>query len=247
MEETTLEGSGALSVLTSPALGLISATSVTELVYRRLQAQILAGLAAGLPLRLNEIAAELGVSTTPVRMALERLAGEGLVVLSGRRGARVAPLSLTDFRDIYSVRRALEGAAARLGVAQLTDTDLAEMKQLLVECDRIAISADPEVDTYLRIEWQVHEVCYKATGHRRLFKEIQAYRRQAERYFRLVLLDGANLIEDLAHQHAFYEACSTRVPSDSEGMAQLLLDWTVERVAPLIKKASQLDDQNLSP
>jgi DNA-binding GntR family transcriptional regulator len=224
--------------LASSEMGVISATSVTELVYRRLQAQILAGLAAGLPLRLNEISGELGVSTTPVRMALERLAADGLVVHAGRKGARVAPLSLTDFRDIYAVRRALEGAAARLGAPRLTDTALDEMNQSLVKCDRIATSPDPEVDTYLRLEWAVHEICYRATGHQRLFKEIRAYRRQAERYFRLVLLDSSNLVEDLEHQHAFLEACLRRSPGDAEGMAHLLLDWTVERVAPLIQRAS---------
>jgi len=228
--------------LASSELGVISAASVTELVYRRLQAQILAGLAPGLPLRLNEISGELGVSTTPVRMALERLAADGLVVLAGRKGARVAPLSLTDFRDIYAVRRALEAAAARLGAELLTDTNLAEMSQLLVKCDRIATSPDPEVDSYLRLEWAMHEICYRATGHQRLFKEIRAYRRQAERYFRLVLLDSSNLTEDFEHQHAFLEACARRSPADSEGMARLLLDWTVERVAPLIQCASGPDE-----
>jgi DNA-binding GntR family transcriptional regulator len=218
----------------SPQMGAISIASVTELVYRRLHAQILARMGPGQPLRLNDIAAELGVSTTPVRMAIERLAADGLVVQAGRRGASVAPLSLPDFRDIYAVRRGLEGAAARLGAALLTDAAIAQMRLQLHQLDRIARAPDPEVDTYLKVEWEMHEICYRAPGHQRLLKEVQAYRRQADRYFRLVLLENVNLLDDLEQQRAFCEACAQRDPTQAERSAQMLLDWTVERVAPLI-------------
>ena len=218
--------------------GALSIASVTELVYRRLHGQILAQMGPGQPLRLNDIAAELGVSTTPVRMAIERLAADGLVVQAGRKGASVAPLSLPDFRDIYAVRRGLEGVAARLGAPQLTDAAIGQMRFQLDELNRIAQAPNPEVDTYLQVEWEMHEICYRAPGHIRLLKEIQAYRRQAERYFRLLLLENVNLLDDLEQQRDFCEACGQRDPNRSEGSAQLLLDWTVERVAPLIRGLS---------
>lgn len=222
----------------APQMGLISSASVTELVYRRLHAQILTRMSPDQPLRPNDIAAELGVSTTPVRTAIERLAADGLVVQAGRRGATVAPLSLPDFLDIYAVRRGLEGAAARLGAPLLTDAALAQMELRLRQLDRIAGAADPEVDAYLQVEWEMHEICYQAPGHRRLLKEVQAYRRQAERYFRLVLLENVNLLDDLEQQRAFHEACTQRDHTRAEESVHMLLDWTVERVAPLIGELS---------
>jgi DNA-binding GntR family transcriptional regulator len=217
------------------APGVLSIASVTEVVYQHLRLRILSGMTPGQPLRLNDVAAELGVSTTPVRMAIERLAGDGLVLHAGRKGASVAPLSLSDFQDIYAVRRGLEGTAARLGAGALTDSDISRMRLGLRRLDQIAASHKLQLDVYLEVEWEMHETCYRAAAHQRLLREIQAYRRQAERYFRLALHEGVNVRDDLEHQHHFFDACAERDPDRAETVAQLLLDWTVERVAPLIR------------
>jgi DNA-binding GntR family transcriptional regulator len=147
----------------------------------------------------------------------------------------VAPLSLVDFKDIYAVRRGLEGTAALLGTPSITDADIAKMRAVLTQLDRVSAAAEINVDLYLTLEWEMHLTCYQASGHQRLLGEIQSYRRQAERYFRLALGDGVNLLDDLRHQRGFCAACTDRDPQQAESMAQLLLDWTVERVAPLIE------------
>jgi DNA-binding GntR family transcriptional regulator len=233
-EEGTASGRGGVT-----GKGELMISSVTELVYERLRSQILAGSAPGQPLRLVEIADELGVSTTPVRMALERLAAEGLVIQAGRRGASVAPISLSDFQDIYAIRRGLEGTAARLGAIHLTDSDTEKMTELLAQLEAVVDAAEPDVDSYLNLEWQIHELCYRAAGRARLWMEIQAYRRHAERYFRLVLLDKVNLVEDIEHQRRFCAACMERDSAQAEEAAQLLLDWTVDRAGSFIEQAQR--------
>lgn len=220
----------------------LAIASVTEVVYSHLRLTILRGMAPGQPLRLNNLAAELGVSTTPVRMALERLAADGLVLQEGRRGATVAPLSLSDFEDIYAVRRCLEGAAARLGSSQITDAEAEVVNSLRQRLDQIGTSPNPEVDMYLDVEWAIHEVCYGACGHSRMLKEIQAFRRQAERYFRLALAEGMNLLDDLQRQRDFCQACLERDPGMAETVATELLDWTVERVAPILTQSGAVGD-----
>ena len=62
----------------------------------------------------GDLAGELGISRTPVREALIRLANEGLVEVVPRHGMRVLPVSPTDMREIYVVLTALESAAAEL-------------------------------------------------------------------------------------------------------------------------------------
>lgn len=223
--------------LASAANGIapaLSIASVTEVVYGHLRRQILRGMAPGHPLRLNTLAGELGVSTTPVRMALERLAADGLVLQAGRRGATVAPLSLADFQDIYAVRRCLEGAAARLGAALMTDSEREAMRQLSHRIDEVVRSEHPDLDQYLEVEWKMHEVCYAACHHERMLAEIRSFRRQAERYFRLALTEGMNVLEDTDQQRIFCSVCVTGDAADAERVAIALLDWTVERVAPIL-------------
>ncbi len=212
----------------------LSIASVTEVVYEHLRKRILTGMQPGQPLRLNTLAAELGVSTTPVRMALEKLGADGLVLQEGRRSATVAPLSLADFKDIYAVRRCLEGAAARAGTARMDTQDRSAMMAQHQILDEMASRADPDLDRYLEVEWRMHEICYEAAGHPRMLREIQSFRRQAERYFRLALTEGMNFLEDLEHQREFFHACYRGDAEAAEDVATALLDWTVERVAPIL-------------
>jgi DNA-binding GntR family transcriptional regulator len=77
----------------------------------------------------GNVARQLGVSTTPVREALHRLAKDGLVVLNRYRGARVANMTARDVREIFQLREVLEPLAAELALPRFTDADLAVMHE----------------------------------------------------------------------------------------------------------------------
>ena len=62
----------------------------------------------------GELAAELGISRTPLREALIRLQNEGLIEIIPRHGMRVSPVSATDMKEIYEVLTALESYAVEL-------------------------------------------------------------------------------------------------------------------------------------
>lgn len=86
---------------------------LAEQVYNTLRAHLRSGLiVAGQPLQEVQLAEKLGVSRTPVREALTRLASEGLVTADGRSFV-VPALSLADVDDIYEVRFLIEPAAIR--------------------------------------------------------------------------------------------------------------------------------------
>jgi DNA-binding GntR family transcriptional regulator len=80
-------------------------------------------------LQAADLAARLGVSVTPVREALIRLQGDGLVVCRPNRGAVVAPLSVREVRDLYETRSALEGLAAGLAAARAERTHLDALRR----------------------------------------------------------------------------------------------------------------------
>jgi DNA-binding GntR family transcriptional regulator len=85
-----------------------------QFVVATLRAEILGGLhPPDTRLRQEEVAARLGVSTTPVREAFRDLLAEGLIGLDAHRGALVRGLTLADVREIYRMRVALEPLLAR--------------------------------------------------------------------------------------------------------------------------------------
>jgi DNA-binding GntR family transcriptional regulator len=73
------------------------------------------------------IAAELGLSRTPVREALRLLQAEGLVVSERNRGAMVRPLSPTEVDDLYGLRIRLESYAVELATERATETERGEL------------------------------------------------------------------------------------------------------------------------
>ena len=89
-----------------------------------------------------EVARQLGVSTTPVREALQRLGQDGLVVLSRYRGATVAEMTETDVREIYELREAFEPMAATLAVPVLTDEDFEEMRNAITHASSAITRGD---------------------------------------------------------------------------------------------------------
>ena len=97
--------------------------SKADLVHRQLKEEIELGeLAPGTPLSELPLVERTGVSRTPVREALRRLAAEGLVDLVPRQGARVSRVSLQSVRDLFDFRSLLEPAAIR----QATDAAAAD-------------------------------------------------------------------------------------------------------------------------
>lgn len=112
----------------------ITATTVVDQVTAEIRRSIVAGLLRpGQELSLRELATQLGVSTIPVREALRRLEGQGLLTPGGARSsARVAPLDAEDLRGIYRLREVLEPEIAARACRLLSEEEL----------DRLAVMAE---------------------------------------------------------------------------------------------------------
>lgn len=76
-------------------------------------------------------AAALGISRTPVREAIQRLAAEGLVETFPKRGTLVARLSPRDVRESFELREAVEGMCAKLAAERRSEGDLADLRNAL--------------------------------------------------------------------------------------------------------------------
>ena len=112
----------------------LAVQSVTDRVYHELRHRILVGeLAADARLHQEAISADLGVSRTPVREALGRLASDGLVELLPNRGARVADVTREDMAASYQARLVIEPAAARLAAARRDTSAIGAMRAAIAE------------------------------------------------------------------------------------------------------------------
>ncbi len=95
----------------------------------------------------RELTVELGIGRTPVREALQRLAGEGLVVHYPHRGMVVAEISATSTRDIYEFRSLIDSEAARLAAMRRTDAEAERLANLASALSDFASGSD--VDRYV--------------------------------------------------------------------------------------------------
>jgi DNA-binding GntR family transcriptional regulator len=112
----------------------IRVDSVADLAYERIRGYVLGGeVLPGARLGQVELAERFGISRTPVREALRRLAGEGLVDLHSNRGFRVADLGLDAVLRRLEVRAILEPGIAALAAERRTGRDLELMKVAIAD------------------------------------------------------------------------------------------------------------------
>ncbi|SEH88325.1 DNA-binding transcriptional regulator, GntR family [Mycolicibacterium rutilum] len=100
--------------------------------------------AAGEYVRLDQLAAELGISVTPVREALFELKAEGLLAQQPRRGFVVLPVTGRDVTDVSNVQAYIGGELAARAAAAITDEQLRELLQIQTDLEQAYAAADDE-------------------------------------------------------------------------------------------------------
>ena len=150
------------------------AASLGDRVYEKLREYLRSGRVAwGEPLRELGLAAQLGVSRTPVREALARLASEGLLEVHGR-SFTVPSLTESDLEDIYDLRLLLEIAAVRQAARRAGDVPgLGKVRRALDEAEAAHARRDPEgfiaANRLFRAAW------LSLVRNRRLVRSVELY------------------------------------------------------------------------
>jgi DNA-binding GntR family transcriptional regulator len=162
--------------------------------YEELRRRILSGeLVQGQTISQEQLAAELGVSTTPLREALRRLDAEGLVTLDAHRDARVSSLNADEARSLFEVREQLDPLAAMLAAGRRTDADMAAIKAALHDLEPLR-SARSDVQALL-VHREFHRSVYTASHNDLLMSLLEGLWDKADRY-RLVGLQSKPDSED---------------------------------------------------
>ncbi|ADB52308.1 GntR family transcriptional regulator [Conexibacter woesei] len=134
----------------------------------------------GSPLRLQELAEQLGMSIMPVREALRRLEGLGLVEIVAHKGAWVRPLTLEDLHDTYFTRLNLECLAMRTAAGRFSAEDGAVAREALDE--HVAARRRGDQVGARNAHERFHFTMYRACGSDWLVRSIGPAWRNSERY-----------------------------------------------------------------
>ena len=148
--------------------------------YQSVRERIMSGeLAPGETLAQSQLAAELGLSLTPMREALRKLDAEGLVSIDAHRNARVALLTAREARDLFLVRERLDPMAAALAAEQRTDEDIEFIRQAAEAMEPLADTADLEA---LAAHREFHRSIYRASHNDLLVSILESLWDKADRY-----------------------------------------------------------------
>lgn len=135
-----------------------------DVVTAELRRRILSGeLAQGERLVEDRLAELLGVSRNPVREAIRVLAAEGFVKVTPRHGASVALLSPEEAEELFDVRMALEGLAARLAARKSTPDSAAALRAVL-DTARQAVT-DSRLEEVADLNTAFHAAVAEAAGN----------------------------------------------------------------------------------
>ncbi len=184
----------------------VSRDSSVEMAYKAIRQRILDNVyPAGHRALEQEYADELGLSRTPVREALLKLAGEGLVEVIPRHGTRVLPVSTEDMREIYQMLTALEPMAAELlANKKLPAADL----QPLIKASRdmtSALKAD-DLDAWAEADERYHRLLIALAGNRLLADTVQGLWDRAHRARMVTLRLRPKPMHSTAEHNAIVEA-----------------------------------------
>lgn len=146
---------------------------VTDEVCSHLRDMILNNvLPAGQKLVDRDLAEQLGVSRTPVRDALGRLAVMGLVENRIRRGYYVRKFSTKQVSDLYDFRKMLEVHAVKLAVQNALPSHLHEFDRILVDLE--TLTSDPADHTKaVKLDLEIHKLIARASGNESLHMAMQ--------------------------------------------------------------------------
>lgn len=206
---------------------MVIAMTKSETAYQTLRDRILRGdLAPGRVLQQRELAADLGISTTPLREALRRLMTEGLVDLDSHRDARITDLRAEQARDLLELRMALDPLAAALAAERRTSEDLAHMRSALQGLEPLA--GRPGIDQ-LSAHRRFHRAVYAAGHNALLVASLEQLWDQSDRYRLFALSDD----RPTANVSAAVDDSSTSVDKAAEHRA--LVDAIADRDADTAK------------
>ncbi|RCK24659.1 AsnC family transcriptional regulator [Thalassospira lucentensis MCCC 1A00383 = DSM 14000] len=179
----------------------------TDLV-QKLERDIVTGvLKPGDKLDERSLSERFGVSRTPVREALQTLAGSGLVATMPRRGTIVAAITVGELIEMFEVMAELEAMCTRLAARRMPRVDIENLIKLAAACDALQEHAD--ADAYYEANVSFHEAIYAGCRNSFLERQTKNVRNRLAPYRRLQLHRPGRVKKSNAEHEDILTAIST--------------------------------------
>ena len=180
--------------------------SLADQVFERLEKDILTGkYTRGDILTELKLCAELGVSRTPVREALQRLVQEHLVKETGK-GIEVLGITLEDLADIMEIRLKIEGMAAARCALNISAEQLVKLNEAL-DLQRFYLEKK-DSDKIKAMDSQFHELIYLYSGSNVLYDTLAPLHNKVQRYRKAAVENTGRAEKSVAEHRAIFEAIS---------------------------------------
>ena len=181
-------------------------------VYDRLSKDIIEmNISTDQTISETRIASELGVSRSPVRTALEKLASEGLIEKKEDGTYKMVPLSAEECRALCTARCCIEGEAAALAAKRINAEQLERLKTLIIEMREMQKARD--FSRFPPVDQEFHQIVMEASGNRFLQQMLEQLKQQIQRYRHFKYrLNPSDLSDLLDTQHiAIYQCLKNRM------------------------------------
>lgn len=154
---TTGQANGTIVPAGRPLMKVLAYNEIKKFIQR-------GDLAPGSFLAERQLAAQLGMSKTPIRAALVRLEAEGFVTISPQQGIIIRDLTIPEIADQYEIRAALETYVVRTVAGKLTAPQVARLKDNLKAQEGLA--ADTDVARAVALDAEFHMMFCEFLGNR---------------------------------------------------------------------------------
>lgn len=215
-----------------------NAASLEAKVYDELSDAILsAKFQKGEALTENALSAMLGVSRTPVRSALHRLAEEGLVEIVPNRGAVVIGITKEDIIDIYRIRMRLEGLASAIAAEKMTAEGKKKLSEIL-ELSEFYIKKQ-DTEHLKELDNAFHNLIFRATENRTLERILSDLHRNTKAYRKLSLSVPGRLQKTLEEHRGILEAILSGNAKKAEELTSEHIEHALDNMLSACLEAEQ--------
>jgi len=213
--------------------------SLAERIYQGLRAGILDGsLEPGSVLRQEQIARRFAASRVPVREAMGRLEGDGLLISRPRRGYAVHSLRQNEIVEIFELRVVIEEHAARIAAIARTDDDIDVVTGLVERMETVARQGGNYGSDWARLNRDFHLRLVASSRRQRLLGTVETLRDSVEAYVRAEMGITGDVESALLEHREILEAFRA---GDADGLARLSrqhIEGTARRLLDGLRRRS---------
>lgn len=179
----------------------------------------------------NSLCTRYNVSRTPIRSALSRLAGSGLVDIVPKSGSRVSMINMEIVKQVIYERFALECMVMKDYIAIATEGDIKKLEKTVTQLTKNYENTKYfKPDKFKAIDLSMHELWYKKTGHTYLWEQIRKSDSNYTRFCMLDMLECKNYEHVILEHRQMYEVIKNRDTSKIEEIVKKHLYGGIERI-----------------